>query len=392
MNSEKLILETPYGTRDLLPGDAAEMRHMENTLSDLFRSWGYDEVITPTIEHLETLAPRILEENSLFMLLGNKNKLLALRNEMTTPIARLVSTRLKDAPVPLKLSYICNVFRMEQTQMGRQCEFHQAGVELMGSDTPSADAEIISLAIESILTCGIKDFQIHMGQVDFLDGMLVYYEVRNEQRKELKSAIERHDIVLMNHLVDTLPLSVKDKETLNELPLSNGREDFLEHLYDFPLNSQSRSAVDNLAEIYTLVQSYGYADYVRFNLGTIRDFNYYTGMVFEGYSIGLGFPLCGGGRYDQLLTEYGHPMPATGFALGIERIMLALARQGGQIPSASKDVYIGYVDASINEAIHRAMELRREGKVAEMGMKGQSHEEAEQSRQTRGYKRLEYFG
>ena len=392
MNSEKLILETPYGTRDLLPGDAAEMRHMENTLSDLFRSWGYEEVITPTIEHLETFAPRILEENSLFMLLGNKNKLLALRNEMTTPIARLVSSRLKDAPVPLKLSYICNVFRMEQTQMGRQCEFHQAGVELMGSDTPAADAEIISLAIESILTCGIKDFQIHMGQVDFLDGMLVYYEVGNEQRKELKSAIERHDIVLMNHLVDTLPLSVKDKETLNELPLSNGREDFLEHLYDFPLNSQSRSAVDNLAEIYTLVQSYGYADYVRFNLGTIRDFNYYTGMVFEGYSIGLGFPLCGGGRYDQLLTEYGHPMPATGFALGIERIMLALARQGGQIPSASKDVYIGYVDASINEAIHRAMELRREGKVAEMGMKGQSHEEAEQSRQTRGYKRLEYFG
>lgn len=392
MNSEKLILETPYGTRDLLPGDAAEMRHMENTLSNLFRSWGYDEVITPTIEHLETFAPRILEENSLFMLLGNKNKLLALRNEMTTPIARLVSTRLKDAPVPLKLSYICNVFRMEQTQMGRQCEFHQAGVELMGSETPASDAEIISLAIESILTCGIKDFQIHMGQVDFLDGMLVYYEVGNEQRKELKSAIERHDIVLMNHLVDTLPLSVKDKETLNELPLSNGREDFLEHLYDFPLNSQSRSAVDNLAEIYTLVQSYGYADYVRFNLGTIRDFNYYTGMVFEGYSIGLGFPLCGGGRYDQLLTEYGHPMPATGFALGIERIMLALARQGGQIPSASKDVYIGYVDASINEAIHRAMELRREGKVAEMGMKGQSHEEAEQSRQTRGYKRLEYFG
>ena len=130
MKSEKLILETPYGTRDLLPGDAAEMRNMEDMLSRLFCTWGYDEVITPTIEHLETLAPRIPEENSLFMLLGNKNKLLALRNEMTTPIARLVSSRLKDAPVPLKLSYLGNVFRVEQTQMGRQCEFHQAGVEL----------------------------------------------------------------------------------------------------------------------------------------------------------------------------------------------------------------------------------------------------------------------
>ena len=392
MKSEKLVLETPYGTRDLLPRDAAEMRHMEDMLSRLFRSWGYDEVITPTIEHLETLVPRIPEENSLFMLLGNKNKLLALRNEMTTPIARLVSSRLKDAPVPLKLSYLGNVFRVEQTQMGRQCEFHQAGVELMGSETPASDAEIISLAIESVLTCGIKDFQIHIGQVDFLDGMLAYYEVGDEQSKALKSAIECHDIVLMNQLIDTLPLSARDKETLKALPLLNGREDLLKRLYGFSLNTQSLSAVDNLAEIYALIKSYGYKDYVCFDLGTIRDFNYYTGMVFEGYSIGLGFPLCGGGRYDHLLTEYGNPMPATGFALGMERILLALMRQGGQIPPASKHVYVGYTDASINEAIRLATELRRQGKVAEIGMKGQSYEEAEQSREARGYELLEYFG
>ena len=392
MKSEKLILETPYGTRDLLPEDAAEMRHVENNLSGLFRLWGYDEVVTPTIEHLETLVPRISEENSLFMLLGNQNKPLALRNEMTTPIARLVSSRLKDAPTPLKLFYLGNVFRVEQTQMGRQCEFHQAGVELMGSDTPASDAEIIALAIESILTCGIKDFQIHMGQVNFLDGMLDYYEVGKEQRREIKSAIERHDIVILNRLIDALPLSTKDKETLKGLPLLNGRKDLLKYLYDLPLNTQSRSAVDNLAAIYALIQSYGYEDYVRFDLGTIRDFNYYTGMVFEGYSIGLGFPLCGGGRYDHLLTEYGHPMPATGFALGVERILLALSRQGGQVLPSSKDVYIGYADACVDQAIRRVTELRREGKVAEIGMNGQSRACAEQSCAERGYELLEYFG
>ena len=392
MKSEKLILETPYGTRDLLPEDAAEMRHMENNLSGLFRLWGYDEVVTPTIEHLETLAPRISEKNSLFMLLGNQNKPLALRNEMTTPIARLVSSRLKDAPTPLKLSYFGNVFRVEQTQMGRQCEFHQAGVELMGSDTPASDAEIVALAIESVLTCGIKDFQIHMGQVDFLDGMLAYYEVEDEQCKEFKSAIERHDIVFINHLIDALPLSLEDRETLKTLPLLNGKDDLLKRLYDLPLNTQSRSAVDNLAAIYALIQSYGYEDYVRFDLGTIRDFNYYTGMVFEGYSIGLGFPLCGGGRYDHLLTEYGHPMPATGFALGVERILLALSRQGVQIRPSSKDVYIGYTDACIDKAIRRATELRRAGKVVELGMKEQSRTCAEQSCAARGYELLEYFG
>ena len=326
------------------------------------------------------------------MLLGNQNKPLALRNEMTTPIARLVSSRLKDAPTPLKLSYLGNVFRVEQTQMGRQCEFHQAGVELMGSDTPASDAEIIALAIESILTCGIKDFQIHMGQVNFLDGMLDYYEVGKEQRREIQSAIERHDIVILNRLIDALPLSTKDKETLKGLPLLNGRKDLLKYLYDLPLNTQSRSAVDNLAAIYALIQSYGYEDYVRFDLGTIRDFNYYTGMVFEGYSIGLGFPLCGGGRYDHLLTEYGHPMPATGFALGVERILLALSRQGGQVLPSSKDVYIGYADACVDQAIRRVTELRREGKVAEIGMNGQSRACAEQSCAERGYELLEYFG
>ena len=222
--------------------------------------------------------------------------------------------------------------------------------------------------------------------------MLAYYEVEDEQCKEFKSAIERHDIVFMNQLIDAFPLSLEDRETLKMLPVLNGRDDLLKRLYDLPLNPQSRSAVDNLAEIYTLIKSYGYEEYVLFDLGTIRDFNYYTGMVFEGYSIGLGFPLCGGGRYDHLLTEYGHPMPATGFALGMERILLALARQGGQIPPASKNVYIGYADASVDEAIHRAMKLRREGKTAEIGMQGQSREEAEQSRETRGYEQLEYFG
>ena len=293
MKSEKLILETPYGTRDLLPRDAAEMRHMEDMLSRLFRSWGYDEVITPTIEHLETLVPRIPEENSLFMLLGNKNKLLALRNEMTTPIARLVSSCLKDAPVPLKLSYLGNVFRVDQTQMGRQCEFHQAGVELMGSETPASDAEIISLAIESVLTCGIKDFQIHIGQVDFLDGMLAYYEVGDEQSKELKSAIECHDIVLMNQLIDTLPLSARDKETLKALPLLNGREDLLKRLYGFSLNTQSLSAVDNLAEIYALIKSYGYKDYVALILAPFEILTTIQGWSLRAIQLDWAFPCAG---------------------------------------------------------------------------------------------------
>ena len=261
MNAKNAILATPYGTRDLLPADVIEMRYLDQILSQIFSSWGYDEIATPTIEHLETLVSRIQEENDLFILSGNKNRLLALRNEMTTPIARLVSSRLKDLPAPLKLSYIGNVFRIEQTQEGRQCEFHQAGVELMGCNTAAADAEIIALAIEAVLACGIKEFQIHIGQVNFLKGMMTAFGIDDAHREALKNAMESHDIVQTNQLIDTLAISSASKELLKSIPLLNGKEDVIEHIYKLPLNQESQHATNNLVEIYSILKDYHLADY-----------------------------------------------------------------------------------------------------------------------------------
>lgn len=391
MNAKNAILETPYGTRDLLPADVIEMRYLDQILSQIFSSWGYDEIATPTIEHLETLVSRIQEENDLFILSGNKNRLLALRNEMTTPIARLVSSRLKDLPAPLKLSYIGNVFRIEQTQEGRQCEFHQAGVELMGCNTAAADAEIIALAIEAVLACGIKEFQIHIGQVNFLKGMMTAFGIDDAYREALKNAMESHDIVQTNQLIDTLAISSASKELLKSIPLLNGKEDVIEHIYKLPLNQESQHATNNLVEIYSILKDYHLADYVHFDFGVIRDFHYYTGMVFEGYSPGLGFPLCGGGRYDDLLGKYGAPMPATGFALGMERVILARKRQNVNAQMAQKDVYIGYGEGQIQSAITRAKALRNEGNVVELAVVPQTKNEAASSGKQKGYVAFEYF-
>lgn len=393
MDKERLTLEIPYGMRDFLPTEAAEKRAIEAELAALFAEWGYDEVVTPTIEYLDNLtlgASRALEPH-LFKLFDKDNRTLALRHEMTTPIARVVASRLKDAPLPLKLSYISSVFRSEQSQMGRQCEFYQAGVELIGSASATADAEVLALAIQSLLRAGLKDFSVCLGQVEFVTGIMQQYRLDEQTQQTLKEALEQHDLVAYDATVASLDLAAAAKQNLRQLPVLSGGEETLQQAYASALGEQSRRALDNLSAIYHLLASYGLEKYVRFDLGLIRDFSYYTGMVFEVYTAGLGFPLAGGGRYDHMLSDFGCACPATGFALGIERVLLALERQGIGAPEPAKDVYIGYSAGQEAAAVNRATSLRSEGKVAELSLAPQTKEEAEASRHAKGYATLVYL-
>ena len=391
--TEKQVLGIPYGTRDFLPSEAAGKRNIETELARLFARWGYDEVVTPTIEYLDTLtmdSGRQLE-SQLFKLFDHGGQTLALRHEMTTPIARVAESRLKDAPLPLKLSYISSVFRSEQTQMGRQCEFYQAGVELLGSASAAADAEVLALAITSLQKAGLKKFQVCLGQVEFVTGIMAQYRLTEKQQEELKDALERHDLVAYEAAVEALDLAPAAKQNLRALPVLSGGKETLDRAYALALGEQSRRALDNLSAVYRLLASYGLADYVRFDLGLIRDFSYYTGMVFEVYTAGLGYPLAGGGRYDHMLSDFGSACPATGFALGIERVLLALAHEGAQAPAQQKDVYLGYAAGKEEAAVNRAQSLRGEGKVTELALLPQTRAEAERSQQAKGYAALIYL-
>lgn len=393
MEKDNSVLKIPYGTRDFLPAEAAGKRVVETRLAELFAQWGYEEVVTPSIEYLDTLGLGSSQNigDHLFKLFDKSNQTLALRHEMTTPIARLVSTRLQDSPLPLKLSYISSVFRYEQTQAGRQCEFYQAGVELMGPGSPATDAEVVALAVTGLLRSGLTEFTVCLGQVEFLNGILNQYRLSSQEQEDLKAAMERRNLVELNQLVDELNLPENAKQVLKELPLLNGGEDLLKRAYDMALNEQSRRALDNLAEIYRLLKAYKVEQYVRFDLGIIRDFSYYTGMVFEVYAPGLGYPLCGGGRYDHLLADFGTACPATGFALGIERILLAIERQKLPMHSLPRDVYVGYAAGKETTAIERAAQLREQGKSVELAVSSQTEAAAKESQQAKNYAAFEYI-
>ena len=291
----------------------------------------------------------------------------------------------------MKLSYISSVFRYEQTQTGRQCEFHQAGVELLGSDKPTTDAEIIALAVSVMKQAGLNDFIICLGQVDFINGLMKQCGIESKDKAKIRSAIEQRDLVGLNRIVDHTDISEDAKTKVKEIPLLHGGKDVLKKAYSMINNEQSRKALDNLSEIYTLLEAYNVAEYITFDLGVIRDFSYYTGMVFEAYTPGLGYPLCGGGRYDNMLTDFGTELSATGFAVGIERIMLALERHGLKCEKKQRDVYVAFAAGKATEAIKAVQKLRRAGEACELAPGPSSEPEAEECRGGKGYQQLIYI-
>ena len=171
----------------------------------------------------------------------------------------------------------------------------------------------------------------------------------------------------------------------------HGKLELLQQVRERVKNPISQAAIDNLADIYGLLQSYGIDRYVTFDLGIIRDFEYYTGMVFEAYTSGLGYPICGGGRYDRMAGSFGREQPATGFALGIERVLMALERQGLAVESAPQNVYVGWAAGKLTAAIAEVRRLRVQGAQSELALQAQSRLEAETECKRRNCKELLYL-
>lgn len=394
MIRRQFLPQIPYGTKDFLPKEATHKRVMENSLAALFARWGYDEVVTPAFEYLETLNAGAGDgvAQGTFKFFDRNNNLLALRSDMTTPIARVAATRLKESNPPLRLFYLANVFRHEQAQAGRQCEFYQAGVELLGTGGPAADAEVVALAVEALAEAGLDNFKIGLGQVEFINGLMGESSLTPEDQQKIKHHLVARDLVGLGEALTVSGLGADAQRLIRHIPLWQGDDAVIQEAYGQVKNEVSRSALENLADIKRLLAGYGLERYIRFDLGLFRDLDYYTGMVFEAYTPGLGFPLCGGGRYDTMVAAFGIDCPATGFAFGIERVLLALERQGIDLPDPAKDVYIGWREGALPAAIAEATRRRQQGQAVELALEPATREAAKADQVAKGYARLLYVG
>jgi len=342
----------PCGVRDLSLEDAARLSKLMATWRQLFESWAYTEIIPPTYEHYDVLMAGSDAdfERRIFRVLDREGNILALRPDITTQVARIVGTKLYDLPLPLRFYYINNVFRFEEPQAGRQREFYQAGLELIGASGPEADAEAIAVAIEALQRVGLQGFQINLGQMGFFRAIVAELNLSPAQVGELKGTIDRKDEVGLRKSLQEWGISGRYATALSELPHLCGGEEVLARAANLAPNAAARQAIENLGQIYNLLSAQGLAEYLVIDLGEARGMDYYTGVTIEGFSPGLGFSICNGGRYDELIGLYGRPLPAVGFGIGVERVLLALEEQGEQKVNLAPDLLVAAEAASAGRA------------------------------------------
>jgi ATP phosphoribosyltransferase regulatory subunit len=314
---------TTPGTRDILPPESTRLLDVQARILERFRLHGFREVITPALEYSEVVEEPKLRDAS-FKLFDPDNQMLLLRPEMTTPIARLVAQRLRNAPPPHKLSYGLPVYRRTGVGRGQSAEFHQAGVEVVGSTSPGEDAGAIALLIETLESVGLRaprDFVLVLGQTAFYEGYL--RQVAPEAASELLAALAAKDLVRVDEISPGIP---DEAAGVREIPRLVGPATDASVIQRAERYAEGEAAValENLREILAHLDAGGHLDSVMLDLGLIGRHNYYTGAVYEVYASGLGFTVANGGRYDNLLRRFGEPLPATGFAISLERLMSVL--------------------------------------------------------------------
>jgi ATP phosphoribosyltransferase regulatory subunit len=356
--------EIPKGVRVYLPPQAARKREIETKLLSVFQRWGFQEIVTPSFEYYDVLALGVGEEfrDRTFKLTEQATgRLLVLRSDITPQIARVAATILKDYPKPLRFCYSSNVFRYVEPQVGRHREVYQAGVELMGLELPEADVEMIAIAVECLMEVGLTDFKIAVSQVEFLRGLLEQLQLPDGAERQVQAALHRKDSSALDLLMEECRLEPSARDMLLALPHLFGGEEVLTAASGLVNNRRSEQALTNLQTVYDMLKVYGLESFVLLDLSEIRGFDYYTGIVFEGFTANLGYEICGGGRYDHLIGRFGEECPSTGFAIDIEKLQMALERQGALRSPMHVDFLIIDFKPDKRDALRIAKELRQRG-------------------------------
>ena len=307
-----MIHPIPSGTRDVLPDEMRELRAITDAMLRVFTAEGYGEVATPSLEHDSVLA-RGGAGGALpaYRVVDDHGAVLALRSDMTVPIARVVATRYAAAQPPLRFCYFANAFRSVRPHRGQQREFLQAGVELVGSPAPEGTAEALRVLCAALDATGLKRYRIGLGDASLYPALLANAGVPEEARPGILHELSTRDFVGLERRLRELDLLADDRERLLRVPQRRGGADVL-----VPEAAGLRDVLDLLDGPVR--------ERVIFDLGLVRDLSYYTGAVFEVYDPALGQPIGGGGRYDDLLGRFGRPLPAVGFALTVDSLHVAL--------------------------------------------------------------------
>jgi ATP phosphoribosyltransferase regulatory subunit len=350
------------GFADYLVGPASRRRLIADRFIEAFEAWGYGYMVTPLIEPLDTIAAGVggARQSSLFRFMDADGALLALVGERTVSVARVVATQLHGGPFPLRLCYAGPVLRNQALNAGRRRESLQAGCELIGADGLAADAECIALAAAALERGGVEHIQVDVGHADFIPGLLDSAGLDATAREEVLAALARRDLVAVESALEGTDAADAERRLLLAFPTLRGGREILDTAAGGLRGERPHRALEELAQLWDLLDAHAITDRVHLDLGAVRDWDYYTGPTFEVFSVDSGFALGSGGRYDALLSRFGTPLPATGFVLHVDRCHDSIARRAGASPEPMV-LHVSWERDAHADALKLARDLRRRG-------------------------------
>ncbi len=354
-------LLTPEGTRDLLFDECIAKRIIEERLRNIFIGYGYSEVVTPGLEFYDVFNGKVryFPQESMYKLVDGKNRMMVLRPDSTMPIARLVATRLREEPLPLKLFYNQSIFMVNPKNSGRDDEFAQSGIEILGGKRKSADYEALVLAVLALSACS-EEFRLEIGESSIFRMLVAELDLDADTADIIQALIETKNYPALNDVLSAY--SGTAAEALRALPTLFGGAEVFEAAEKYMITAELKEKLASLKETYDALVSAGIEE-IKVDLGLVNKKNYYTGIIFRGYVEGYGSPALSGGRYDSLIGDFGREVPAVGFAVNVEAAAKVLLKNCADVSLSDPADVLVYADegAEVYGLIH-CTELINEGK------------------------------
>lgn len=366
---KRQLLHTPEGVRDIYNDECEKKLILQDELLKVQKQYGYHPIQTPTFEFFDTFGREIgtTPSKDLYKFFDREGNTLVLRPDITPSIARCAAMYFGEENMPIRLCYMGNTFLNNNSYQGRLKESTQLGAELLGDSTVDADAEIIAMVIDCLKKAGLKEFQLSVGHAEFFRGLTDAAGLNEEQEEELHDLISNKNYFGVTEFAETLNLNDDLKALFGMLGnLYTGADELQTAKKYADAYPRILNAIERLEELHQVLKIYGIDKYVSVELGIVSNYQYYTGIIFAGYTFGSGEPIVKGGRYDELLTYFGKESASIGFAIVIDQLMAALSRQKIEIPVQYQNELIIYGQEMRSEAVKKTMELRKCGSNVEL--------------------------
>lgn len=362
------LVHTPEGVRDIYGDEKAKKTVVEGLLRKVIVGYGYRDIQTPTFEFFDVFSREVgtTPSKELYKFFDKEGNTLVLRPDFTPSIARCAAKYFMDEDVPIRFCYQGNTFTNTSELQGKLKEVTQMGAELIGDASVQADAEMIAVTIEALWYAGLNDFQISIGNLEYFKGICAEAGLDEDTELELREYISGKNYFGAEELLDKTNADRKDKELLLKVSDLFGPASILDDAKKAATNKRSRDAVERLEKVYRVLCDYGVEKYVSFDLGMLSKYNYYTGIIFKGYTYGVGDAIVKGGRYDNLLKRFGKDSSAIGFMIVVDDLLSAMNRQHVEIPCDDGITKLYYSEKNFGEKLKEARQMRGAGKRVEL--------------------------